>query len=251
MPKMSKVNNGQSFSFSAPLYNTLVEMAIAFQQSQNAGAGPNAPSLLPGMVWVKNSTGQDLDSGMVSALGDSVNGSLATYGSVELGVFRSQILIHLRNPELPRDIRRWCVLVDPIESEAFGRAWIGGVVPMEVYMLDESHRYCELIDLDVYCDGADPGSCAGSLGTGSGNNVTLASAHIGSGKILWHDDIVDDYAWCYVQFPVDVPQLFKATSNVDTTTWSIEGKPVTVCSEVTDMPDSDDGIGYFDVLCGS
>jgi len=145
-------------------------------------------------------------------------------------------------------LRRWVVTLDPILKDGVGRVAIGGIWPVEVYMLDADHRYCELIDLDVGCGSGSVGSCTGSLGSGSGNNVVLASAHAGSGKIIWHDEIIDDYAWAYVQYPVEVPQMFRATDEIDESTWQIPGQPVLRCGDVVDF-NNDTVAAQFDVMC--
>lgn len=242
MPQFSKVSAGQSFSFPAPFYNTLVDVATAFENAEGLGGVPGLGSLMPGVIWGENKIGEDLDSGEVVALGDASNPpSGSDQGSIEFSaVFEGIHMIELIEPELPRDLGRWCITLDPIDDDDVGRVAIAGCWPVQVYVNLEEHRYCDLIALDI---GSTPPGSAGSTGSAMGN-IVLATAHAGAGRILWKEpDHQGEYAWAYVHFPCYVPQLYEATTDVDTDDNTIQGKPLMVNGALTDAPGGGPGTG--------
>jgi hypothetical protein len=253
MPKFKKVKAGENFSFSAPLYNNIIDVIQAFEQSQRVGGGGVPSGLQSGMAWGKNNIGEDLDASEVVALGDAVNdepGS-GSAGSVGLDVFKKQILIEIREPQVPRDLGRFAITLEPIEDGGVGRVALAGCWPVQVYVRRKEHRWCDLIAMDL-------GECTSSgcpvTGSGSGLGVILATGHAGAGEIVWKENVENgEYAWAYVQFPQYVHRLYSAVGSVDTDLHLLEGRPILQNGEIVDAPQGSIGSGgrpsyFFDTL---
>ncbi|MCX5673925.1 MAG: hypothetical protein NTX87_02855 [Planctomycetota bacterium] len=159
---LKKVHPGERLAMPAATFNTFVDAArdfLARQQGQEADPLQNRPR--PGVVLVRNDSGEDCDC--FAVLG--IDGILYTPTDNEEG-FKDRPALKGDTPTAPDHRGKFVVALQPIASGKLGRCAATGIVPVQIAVTDEDHRFADISD---------------------GSRNTLASAPSGAARILYQE----------------------------------------------------------------
>lgn len=113
------------------------------------------------LIRVRNDTGAALDRCRVVGL----DGPIFTPSASE-DVFLREVTFRAVTPTVAAHSGKFAVLLEPIPVDTVGRAWLAGVCPVQVDIIDEAHGYADVTD---------------------GDGSKLTSSHIGTAQILWFE----------------------------------------------------------------
>ena len=142
-----KVRDGEKLKIPARTYNAMVDAAADYINRKNnltTGSGNTLPA---NMVYVKNESGVNVDRFCVLGIeGMEITGTNPSFLS-------SPVIFTGGLPQLPRHSNgRFVVTAEPIKTDAVGRAYISGCVPMIIYMPnaydDRYNRFAEINNND-------------------------------------------------------------------------------------------------------
>ena len=160
MPTFHHVNPGDPLNIPASTFNAMLDAARAHAEQGNGAIGQGAGRLLPaGQVWVKNTTGADVDRFHVMGIGDPI---FTPDDSAD--EFKRQVAIE-GVAVTDEHVERFVIAVEPISDGAVGRGLITGVT---VALVDKSS------DGDTHAGAAD-------------SQTKLAGGYEGSAVILWSE----------------------------------------------------------------
>lgn len=169
-----KTSPGQKLQLPAAAYNAFIDTALAFQRGrlQRGAAGPVAAPLPEGLARVKNASGAS--QGRFGVLGI---GGVAYGPGDNLAEFQNHVTFEAVAPAEPhRD--RFVVLWEPLAPGKIGQAFVAGVCPVRVDILDDAHRFAQAI----------PGDAG-----------KLRSSASGSTQILWAEAAGSNPRWAVVR----------------------------------------------------
>jgi len=158
--KFRQVQSNQKVAISAPTWNAMLEAAKAHEFSKfNSTSGDNPLFRQADICKVRNDSGNTLDRFSVVELSNA----LITPQENE-AEFQSRAAFRVILPT--KQARgKFGVLLEPIPSGRIGRAWVSGVCPARVEVVDEKHRFCEAV----------------------AGNAALRTDCFGSARILWRE----------------------------------------------------------------
>lgn len=135
--KFQSVQPGQKIRIDAGAMNAMLAAAKAHEQSKFNKQVPGSNDPDPSRVRIKNDSGEDLDRFAVVKL----TGPLIAPGD-NLTEFQRHIGFA---GEIPSEDSggRFAILAEPISDGRIGRGWVSGVCPVQVDVLDASHRYAD------------------------------------------------------------------------------------------------------------
>lgn len=118
--------------------------------STRTSAGEGRPTgtvppknLPPDLIYVRNSTGADLDRFSVVAIGDPINDPVD-----EADRFQGPVRFHGNTPSSEAD--RVAILFDPIKGGEIGRAWVDGVCQVKINVEDnDDYKFALPIEGDT------------------------------------------------------------------------------------------------------
>ena len=127
---------GQAFNPSASTWNAFVDLAeAASQEDSNPSEQKRPPTKQPAIVWVKNSSGNDLDRFCAVKLGSP----LFTQEQSENDFFNR---IAFNAVELEgQENETVAILQEPLASDKIGKAAIAGMTIAKIEVTDENHKY--------------------------------------------------------------------------------------------------------------
>jgi hypothetical protein len=104
----------------------------------------DASSNTGNVTFIRNDSGQDRQR--FEILGIDAPVFLPTD---HLEEFQRQVALACVSPVLDEHADRFVILSEPVRAGAIGRAWVGGVCPVQVVVDDETFMFAELQDGDV------------------------------------------------------------------------------------------------------
>jgi len=155
----------------AEFWNRLVDMAEEYDRTHGPGfTDPKKPPRFRQFhaIQVKNATEAYLGSGSVVALAGSVYDPAQ---SAQLNSFRRSPILIGGSPDVPADIGRFGVVVDPIGPDRIGWVAVDGVVSCKVDMDFQGRPYADLI---------------------GGDTAKLKGLEYGGAEILYIEDMNED-----------------------------------------------------------
>ncbi|MBE3100132.1 MAG: hypothetical protein IMZ44_23685 [Planctomycetes bacterium] len=159
---LKKVTAGQRLQMPASTFNTFIDMARDWLADQQATGGEGrVESRRTGIVLVRNDSGEDCDR--FAVLG--IDGIVFTPTDNEEG-FKNRPALVGDTPATPTHTGKFVVALEPIASGKLGRCAATGIVPVQIAVTDEDHRFADISD----------GSCD-----------TLASVPSGAARILYQE----------------------------------------------------------------
>jgi len=176
---LKKVHPGERLAMPAATFNTFIDAArdfLARQQGQEADPLKNQPR--PGVVLVRNETGEDVDRFAVLGL-DAI---LYTPEDNEQSFINQPVMKGVA-PTAADHASKFIILLEPARDGAIVRGLVQGVVPVKLNVLREDHAFADVVD-----DGR------------------LSSAPEGAAQILWKEDGTGEDMWALVRMAEAPPQ---------------------------------------------
>lgn len=159
---LKKVTAGQRLEMPAETFNTFIDAARDYlrrRQGQGDKARPERREMV--IILARNDSGGDLDR--FAVLG--ISGIL--YAPTENEeAFKSRPALKGVTPTAPGHRGKFLITLEPVASGQLGRCAAAGIVPVQIAVTDEDHRFADISD----------GSCN-----------TLASAPSGAARILYQE----------------------------------------------------------------
>lgn len=176
-----KVRPGQEVTFDTTAWNAMLGAGKAFlRDQQNVGTVGERPTRSGDIIKVKNESGRALSR--FSVLGLSAPIFLPTKEpSARLDAFKREVSFRGTVPDSAH-VGKFCILLDPLDVGRIGRAFVSGVVQVEVDVTDATHTCCDISD-DV-----------------TTNLVSMSEG--GSAEILWfesQDEFEPGVQWAVVR----------------------------------------------------
>lgn len=146
------------------------------------------------IVRVKNQTGGPLSRASVIALDSPL-----FIPSVDENAFLNEVIFRGVTPDIDAHVGRFAILLEGAPDDRIVRAYVAGVCPVRVDIVDDDHRFAEITDAVT---------------------SKLTSVEYGSAEILWREGdagygYVDGYAtgeqWALVRLGNKPPQDYLAT----------------------------------------
>jgi len=172
----------------------------------------------PGIILVKNISGEAYDKYDVFGLGDNFFDP-----TIDDTQFESQVILEGDIPDTDLHMEKWAIALEPIEDDDIGVAMISGCLPIELKINDSDHLYADIED----------------------GEKKLQTTIAGSAKILWVEDISSgssgDTGYAIIQFPISprgtAIEPYELPAGTDGTAddevWDID-----------DQPEGYDGVNY-------
>lgn len=155
-----KVAPGEKLTIPAKAYNTFIDAAKDFQaRKQNVGQKPKSTYHTDGMVMVRNDSGAD--RGMFDVLGIDTPLYLPAASEPR---FLNNFVLKGVTPDIDDHFGLFVIVAEPIADGYVGRAYISGVCPAWIDVIDADHQF-----VDVY----------------DANATKLKTYGTGSARILW------------------------------------------------------------------
>jgi hypothetical protein len=132
-----KVQPGQRLQIPAAAYNAFVDAAQAHRSQQHNVQQPPGESLpLPGIIKVRNLTGQGCDRYSILSVGSPIIAP-----SQNLQQFKNQLAFNAVEPYAPISNFRYAILAEPLADEAIGRATLAGPSVVRMDVISTTHQY--------------------------------------------------------------------------------------------------------------
>ncbi len=159
---LKKVKSGDPLRISAQTFNTFIDMVKDYHGRKiQGGQFAQREFSQSGIVLVKNSSGADCDR--FGVLG--INGPLFS-PTVNLESFKNKVVLTGSTPYESNHSGNFVILQEPIRAGAIGSAWIAGVCPVQIDMINTSHKFADIAD---------------------GDSTTLQCGFSGTARIVWAD----------------------------------------------------------------
>ena len=153
---------GDNFPTSVRTWNAMIEAGkLAAADRFGSRFDPLSTTRSSALVRVLNDTGAGLDRCSVVGL----DGPVFTPTDSE-DAFLREVAFRGVTPTVADHSGKFAVLLEPIAPDTIGRAWVAGVCPVMVDVIDEAHGYADVTD---------------------GDGTKLTSSHIGTAQILWFE----------------------------------------------------------------
>lgn len=153
---------GDNLPTSVRTWNAMIEAGkLAAADRFGSRFDPLSTTRSSALVRVLNDTGAGLDRCSVVGL----DGPVFTPTDSE-DAFLREVAFRGVTPTVADHSGRFAVLLEPIAPDTIGRAWVAGVCPVKVDVIDEAHGYADVTD---------------------GDGTKLTSSHIGTAQILWFE----------------------------------------------------------------
>jgi hypothetical protein len=163
-----KVRDGEKLRIPARTYNAMIDAAQDYINRRN-NINTDSKGLSDNVVYVKNETGSAVDSLKILGIG-----GVAMYPSAHQPVvFRGAVPLIENHSN-----GRFVITAEPIASNAIGRAYATGCVPVKVYIHDQTHSFADILDND---------------------KTRLKSTVSGPTTILWKDSGTGEQ-WAMIRF---------------------------------------------------
>ena len=180
-----KVQTGQPLKIPAETFNAFLDAARDFRARQQSRETQSQPTFRQsGIVKVKNSSGAD--RGRFEILG--MDRPIFT-PTDNLDTFQNEVTLVGVMPDGEKHLGRFCVLLEPLKTDAIGLAVIAGVCPVRVNVHEESDTFAEIKD---------------------GEATQLKSGGSGSATILWKESGTGENKWAVVRLGNPQPLIRKA-----------------------------------------
>lgn len=165
---LRKVSAGQTLEIPAKAYNAFIDSVHAVRQMNRLGpAGGVRGALAPGLVYVRNDTGADVDVHAVLGIGGVVYEPDNADADAQVSIaFRTQVVVKGVTPQAEH-VGKFVVIAEPIADGQVGRAFAGGVCVVQITG--------SAGDVRQFAD-VDPASTA-----------ALALATTGAAQVLWSE----------------------------------------------------------------
>jgi len=136
---------GEELTLSARFMNAVRDTVLAKKRTERPIRDmPSESFRQADIIKIKNESGSDRDR--FDVLG--ISGLL--YGPTDnLKEFKNRPNLKGTTPSLAYHRGRFAVLLEPVRSGKIGRAWVSGVCPARVEIVDPSHMYCDILDSDA------------------------------------------------------------------------------------------------------
>jgi len=122
-------------------YNAFIDAAVDYQQRQQNIQSTMLPTdWQANQVMIRNDSGYDLVKGSALGIGDPVIGP-----DDDLEAFKSRIVISGVLPSVEQHSGRFVVLAQPVRQDELGLAYIHGVCPGYINVVDETHRFVDVV----------------------------------------------------------------------------------------------------------
>lgn len=156
-----RVQPGDEVTFSAGVWNDMIEAARAARARTGSGVSPFVTRQAT-VIRVKNESGGELGRNAVLGLEDPI----FTVQDASQDAFLREVTFRGVTPDISKHRRRFCVLLDPATTGAIARAYVAGVCAVKVDVADNTHEYAGIVD---------------------GESGHLKSSRYGFAQILWRE----------------------------------------------------------------
>ena len=189
--ELKKVQHGDPLRIPAPTFNTFVDAAQDFLNRRHNQGGPVQTPGEDGLILIRNDTGSDLDRFSVLGIDDSI---LIAPGD-NLRAFKNQPAFVGVTPDELAHRGRFVILAEPLKDGCIGSAYVTGVCPVKLDVVDEDHARAEVKD---------------------GDTSVLQTVWNGSAQILWKEPGTGE-RWGVIRFPFEPPMhiRFDGTCRID------------------------------------
>lgn len=154
--KVRTVMRGQAFAPTAGEWNAIAEATNAYHARQRGDGSQEA--LPPGMVLVRNESGQHLPRFAVVGIADALVQSHHAFEQ-----FAERVAFKVVEPTDEHVGGKFVILSEPLAPGAVGRAVLNSQTPVLVQMLDETHTFAEV----------EPGTTSNLVSAQSGSVMLL------------------------------------------------------------------------------
>jgi hypothetical protein len=211
MAQLRHVQSGSPLRIPANDWNKIVDATRAYYEQQAGGRGPmpaTAGAKQTGIVLVRNDSGADLARNAVVG----INSPIILPGD-HLDEFLRQVALTVVTPTEDEHAAagHFAVLLDPLAAGGIGRAYVNGICPVQIELLDEQHTTAGVIDGDTTkLESGKPGTQiiwhapGDAPGSGSGSSVVWALVNLGTtsgGDWVWGKlggaTSIGDNRWSY------------------------------------------------------
>lgn len=149
MAQLRHVQSGSPLRIPANDWNKIVDATRAYYEQQAGGRGPipaTAGTKQTGIVLVRNDSGSDLARNAVVG----INSPIILPGD-HLDEFLRQVALTVVTPTKDQHAAagHFAVLLDPLPATGIGRAYVSGICPVQIDLLDEEHTTAGVIDGDA------------------------------------------------------------------------------------------------------
>jgi hypothetical protein len=138
---LNKVNSGDPLRIPATAYNAFVEAALAHRQSQQnitGGSKTPLPSNALNLVKVKNDSGTDVPQYGILGIG----GSVFDPATAALDQWKTELVLSgVAVSNSAHAGGRFVICAQHIKTGMIGLAWAGGVCPVSINVISESHSF--------------------------------------------------------------------------------------------------------------
>lgn len=187
---LRKVRSGDRLVIPARAYNGFIDAARDFQERQrNSLSNSTQSPSKNGIVFLKNSTGSDLNQ--FSVVG--IDGPLFGPDDNE-DEFRHNVSLKGVTPDIASHYVAYAVTQEPIATGKIGKAMVAGMTVVQLEVKDDDHMYAVMVD---------------------GDTGKLQSSKTGTAQIQWKKGAKGETDWALVALGAS-PTLVswgKATSN--------------------------------------
>lgn len=143
MDPYAKVQPGERLVIPASAWNKMLD-SIATPVRTGGELGSLEPA--PNTVWIKNGTGHDVPRfGVLGINGVAVD---PTSGPTHEADFCRRPVLRGETPTTTGHADRFAICLEPIKSQAIGRAAMGGVFACKVFVVSPSHKFAKVRDND-------------------------------------------------------------------------------------------------------
>lgn len=169
----SRARPGEPMKLSAVAWNACLDAAEAHRRRQGPTGAPTQPQFRQAdIVLVKNTSGSAVPR--FGVLG--IDGVIVT-PTDSLQEFQNQIAVLGTTPAAAH-VGKFVVCLDPLATNAIGRAWIAGVCHVQVDVAGDAHQFCDVLQND---------------------KTKLRSRSSGSSRILFRESAGAGVKWCIVR----------------------------------------------------
>lgn len=180
-----KVQTGQPLKIPAETFNAFLDAARDFRARQQSRETQFQPTFRQsGIVKVKNGSGEDRNRFEILGIDRPI-----FTPTDNLDTFQNDVLLVGVKPDGEDHPGRFCVLLEPLKSDAIGLAVIAGVCPVRIDVQEESDTFAEVQDDDA---------------------TQLKSGGSGSVTILWKESGTGENKWAVVRLGDSQPVIRKA-----------------------------------------
>ena len=178
----AKVNPGDPMDIAAAAWNSMLD--VVRPDTSIGGEGLGGLARQATIIKVKNTSGATIARNQVLGLDVPVFTS-----ATDVNVFLRAVVLKGVAVATATHKQRYCVTLDPAKNGEFCRAYIAGVCPVKVDILNTTHKFAVIKD-------ATPGN--------------MESSYFGHARILWQESGTG-VKWAIIRLGETAPSVFRGS----------------------------------------